>query len=1005
MNVCPGKYSTCALALFVFAWDLVGSLDGSMKSAFGQIFASQTMIRQLGTPEVDSQFAKIDLALEAAYVAAEAELFDVSFEIVERVCAEGTPVSRPQIQSSLLGGQSQVQSRIVAASPSFQTAEVASPFGTKLFGIIDKWTEKKASPESMEKALLHIVFPSDRPNGILLYSNALPQNSTSTNYDFRFSTAKPPRYLAFELIELAAKNKTLPRLVEKIEGMQKHPSSQAQAASMLVYAERISGHPDAAVKILGDQLDNPVAAENVMPLYHGMTRTIPDVDEKTATPLASSFPLLNKLLKQHISRMDIRNALMQQLGWIIEIGDQTAFDAYVAMIVDSIQQSPGIRPESVNYMLENFYRNLTEECKRKGKPQLAISVSSHGFDVLFELLRGSALDIETLARFGDVQPEVWLKSLRKAFIERPLLRMEQFSFKQIPQSAHAPDFFHIPSPNAKFKKLLPYEDASTISLLDLFLNQTEIDADNSGLIKELLANVAENDDIKRFLAVWINFRNEKRGKPQDTEITKLAIFENDKEYLDWWALLPSQAAWELIIHRIRKEPQNADLQAAYETRFWKSTVPELSSISTELQYWRRLASDKSLVKADRLKHWIVSFEPINSRNETQVPLWTIDANQQVESFGGASSCHLIFRYPLPVNSTIKVTSACTEKMSDGVFIGGVSMLSMDTQQRAMYFMATNSRVLGQTTEKITAPSRTIESTIGEKGLSFKFDDKTIQVLEHDPKTVPFVGLASYGTKPAVYSNVAITSPVSIPREVSLLDEGLTGWTTCVFRHALPKLASRIELKDSQSANSSNQEERKPIWKMVEKELRAGKTEAELADQNTNDSKGSTEDPKKGNSHSNISYIRPLCDGESFEYEFFYQPEKQIASPTIGHIAYIFQDENIALKWMASSDEVPSNDGSTNNQIPDKTANDPAAENLAPIKLEANAWNRMQVRLEGGKVVLAIDGKDVYRRPLEKESVARFGLYCEYNKEQIRVRNAVLKGNWPAEIPKDLWELK
>jgi hypothetical protein len=248
----------------------------------------------------------------------------------------------------------------------------------------------------------------------------------------------------------------------------------------------------------------------------------------------------------------------------------------------------------------------------------------------------------------------------------------------------------------------------------------------------------------------------------------------------------------------------------------------------------------------------------------------------------------------------------------------------------------------------------------------------------------------------------------IPREVSLLDEELTGWSAYLFSHMLPKLSAHIDTDANESQTNSNEQQvGPPMWRIEDNELRAGKGNSEdaakpTAEAQDHPSESNSGDPfaeKATTSQSNMTYARPLCEGEQIEYEFFHQPDVHNASPSVGRIAYLIRDGKIALRWISTGAEARESSRESNS-----LGDDPAAEVLAQVKLEANSWNRVQMRLEGGKVVLSIAGTDVYRRPLEKDTVARFGFFCDPTKDQVRIRNVLLKGDWPTELPSDLWEL-
>ena len=242
-------------------------------------------------------------------------------------------------------------------------------------------------------------------------------------------------------------------------------------------------------------------------------------------------------MKQNVMRMDIRAAILQQIKLVIKANDQVAFNGYVATVVESINQMPGSDQNSINYMTENFYRNLAEECKRQGKAEMAVDISARAVEARANLGQDSVLEAGTMLSFAELQPEVRLKALRKMLVERPVVKFEQFSFASNPQSSNIPAFFRMTPTNEKLKQFAPYEGANAISLLDLLLNQPESEVAFQALVKELFANSSENADVKRFLAIWLNFRSEMRGKPVDVELAKLAKFESAKENARRWRQL------------------------------------------------------------------------------------------------------------------------------------------------------------------------------------------------------------------------------------------------------------------------------------------------------------------------------------------------------------------------------------------------------------------------------------------------------------------------------------
>ena len=207
----------------------------------------------------------------------------------------------------------------------------------------------------------------------------------------------------------------------------------------------------------------------------------------------------------------------------------------------------------------------------------------------------------------------------------------------------------------------------------------------------------------------------------------------------------------------------------------------------------------------------------------------------------------------------------------------------------------------------------------------------------------------------------------------------------------------------------------PMWSNDENELRAGKTRSEelrTAQAAEERSEGGEEDELEEGENGDaaqkqvlerqsfLNYVRPLCDGERVDFEFYHDPAVRNAAAVIGRTAYLLRGGKVVLHWITSRLDVRTTGISATN-----VAEDPAAEVLAPMKLEPDSWNRALIRLESGLVIRSINGVDVYRRATETKDPQTFGFFCDPSTDAVRVRKVVLCGDWPSEIPADLWQRK
>ena len=65
-----------------------------------------------------------------------------------------------------------------------------------------------------------------------------------------------------------------------------------------------------------------------------------------------------------------------------------------------------------------------------------------------------------------------------------------------------------------------------------------------------------------------------------------------------------------------------------------------------------------------------------------------------------------------------------------------------------------------------------------------------------------------------------------------------------------------------------------------------------------------------------------------------------------------------------------------------------------LPLKSGDWNTVTMKLTDKKVTIALNGEEVYDRPLEDLSGRHFGLYHDRNKSAAQVRNVTLSGDWP-----------
>ena len=154
--------------------------------------------------------------------------------------------------------------------------------------------------------------------------------------------------------------------------------------------------------------------------------------------------------------------------------------------------------------------------------------------------------------------------------------------------------------------------------------------------------------------------------------------------------------------------------------------------------------------------------------------------------------------------------------------------------------------------------------------------------------MPFVGFACSGDKRLTIRDIKIIGNPTIPREVNLISENdMRGWNAKYFNLVLPTSEINRDKRD-QDAGAPRAVRTRPKMSDVKK-LSWTVKDGEII---------SGSDSRKPHQEQYcLQYQRPLCDGETLTYEFFYEPGKIEVHPSIGRIAYMLRDDGCKLHWM------------------------------------------------------------------------------------------------------------
>ena len=143
----------------------------------------------------------------------------------------------------------------------------------------------------------------------------------------------------------------------------------------------------------------------------------------------------------------------------------------------------------------------------------------------------------------------------------------------------------------------------------------------------------------------------------------------------------------------------------------------------------------------------------------------------------------------------------------------------------------------------------------------------------------------------------------------------------------------------------------------------------------------------------LRYIRPMAEDGAVEYDFFYEPGKAVTHPALDRLAMILAPDGVRVHW------VTDDNSERTGLLPDNELS--ALENRRgtdALPLKPNEWNHMKVAVTGNIVTLELNGRSIYERQLESANQRRFGLFNYADQTVSRVRNVVMRGDWPKTVP-------
>ncbi len=254
--------------------------------------------------------------------------------------------------------------------------------------------------------------------------------------------------------------------------------------------------------------------------------------------------------------------------------------------------------------------------------------------------------------------------------------------------------------------------------------------------------------------------------------------------------------------------------------------------------------------------------------------------------------------------------------------------------------------------------------------------------EHDP----WVAIRNPGTGTGSIRNVRITGTPVVPESVRISELRSGAWQNAASqKNASPSATSKprpiSQLSGWITWHEDSWNPEKQSWKLEQ------------------DSSGTTQ--IVGRYHPELSgsgaermlrYVWPLVWDSEVSYEFLCDDGKSMAHPSLGRVAFLIEHAGVAAH-------------DTTNGIWEDSPLDPLHRStegnrvsIASLPLKSGDWNRMVVRIRGDILQLRLNDVLIHESEIAATNDRCFGLFYYCDQTEARVRNIVLKGDWPKSVP-------
>ncbi|WDQ16279.1 DUF1583 domain-containing protein [Rhodopirellula sp. P2] len=320
--------------------------------------------------------------------------------------------------------------------------------------------------------------------------------------------------------------------------------------------------------------------------------------------------------------------------------------------------------------------------------------------------------------------------------------------------------------------------------------------------------------------------------------------------------------------------------------------------------------------------------------------------------------YLVFRNPLQGNfETVAEVSTLHGAFSE-LMVGGIAVSPSDSRPISSVgsFAKGNREVpVNRPIEPLGGESLLRVSSSTEQVEHF-FNGRRTHVDASQNSSAPWVGIRGWRRSKGRIADLRISGTPVTPPSIDLLsDSSLRGWSSYYDTDLNNGLGSWSIQEDGGSLN--------------------------LVSERTSDRFGSHDEDL-------LVYVRPIVWDARIQYEFLYNATATAVFPCVGRTAFLMDSSGVALHQIT--------DG-MHQQAPLRPDNrTKPVSSTSPELVEG--WNQVEVRFNGDRIVVSLNGKPVAEKQISAGESPTFGLFHYRDQTRAAVRNLRLSGDWHDALP-------